>query len=387
MKKTVLIFATIALSALLVSCFHAKDKGGMENPEAGNDSPAMKLLNSVDFTKEGLVSMIKSKDVLTDVEYEALILAYSKVGIDKDKLELDNNPVASARSEIMKDHKAPDNAKEIDKKLLTNEYPQVRGFILSSFRSIFGTSSNDCNELVKMLKEEKNDYVIKCGIKTLSNEMKQPAVAEFIFSQVENKHPAIRTQCAYAIGNSWTEGVKGAKEAVLKLMNDKDPDVQKAMYRSCGKLHDPTLVPELVKALNDPAKVKLHSDCVESLYSLWYDYPFHKQTCKEAYEATLAYFKKTPRTNDDPAWNSVGELATQAESNYAQWRSKATYFKPEEYVAVMSDIAKDTNANWLARNAAIKVIKKIGKPSDWEAVKKAIESNPGDDKKNLLLKD
>ena len=181
--------------------------------------------------------------------------------------------------------------------------------------------------------------------------------------------------------------MKGAKEAVLKLMNDKDPDVQKAMYGSCGKLHDPTLVPEIVKALNDPAKVDLHSECVKSLYAMWYDYPFHKQTNKEAYEATLAYFKKTPRTDKDPAWNSVGELATQAESNYAQWRSKATYFKPEEYVAVMSDIAKDINANWLARKAAIKVIKKIGKPSDLEAVKKAIESNSNDSKKDLVIRD
>jgi hypothetical protein len=383
MKKSILI---LAIAALLTSCFQTKDKGGMENSEA-NNSPAMKLLNSVDFTKEGLVSMVKSKDVLTDVEYEALILAYSKVGIDKDRLELDNNPVSSATSEVMKDHKAPANANEIKKKLLNNEYPQVRGYVVSSFKSIFGTSSSDCNELVKMLKEEKNDYVIKCGIKTLANEMKEPAVAEFIFSQVGNKHPAIRTQCAYAIGNSWTEGVKGAKEAVLKLMNDKDPDVQKAMYGSCGKLHDPTLVPEIVKALNDPAKVDLHSDCVKSLYAMWYDYPFHKQTNKEAYEATLAYFKKTPRTDKDPAWNSVGELATQAESNYAQWRSKATYFKPEEYVAVMSDIAKDINANWLARKAAIKVIKKIGKPSDLEAVKKAIESNSNDSKKDLVIRD
>ena len=89
MKKSILI---LAIAALLTSCFQTKDKGGMENPEA-NNSPAMKLLNSVDFTKEGLVSMVKSKDVLTDVEYEALILAYSKVGIDKDRLELDNNPV------------------------------------------------------------------------------------------------------------------------------------------------------------------------------------------------------------------------------------------------------------------------------------------------------
>ena len=53
----------------------------------------------------------------------------------------------------------------------------------------------------------------------------------------------------------------------------------------------------------------------------------------------------------------------------------------------MSDIAKDINANWLARKAAIKVIKKIGKPSDLEAVKKAIESNPNDSKKDLVIRD
>ena len=44
MKKSILI---LAIAALLTSCFQTKDKGGMENSEA-NNSPAMKLLNSVD---------------------------------------------------------------------------------------------------------------------------------------------------------------------------------------------------------------------------------------------------------------------------------------------------------------------------------------------------
>ncbi len=388
MKKSILLLAMLgSLMLSTTACSGAKNEKNDENTETSAESPAMKLLNSVEFTKEGLIGMIKTPadGKLTAEEYEALILAFSKVKINEETLELESNPVYSARSEVFKNHKSPDNAEEINKKLMKSEFAQVRGYAIGITKQfLFGTSETSRKEVLDILNNEKDPYVIKMGINALSNDMKKsPQIATFILSNTSNKHAAIRKACTSALGSSWSEGVEGVKEAIVKLMNDKDKEVSKSMCRRAGNFHDQSIIPELVKILNDPTKTALHGSVVEGLYDFWYDFPFHEQTSKEAYDATIAYFKKTPRTQDDPAWDCIGELQTRAENNYSAWEKKATYFKVSEYVDVMASIAKDAACNWLARTAAVRVIAKIGSKADLKKLEKDLNaSSAPDDKKN-----
>ena len=67
---------------------------------------------------------------------------------------------------------------------------------------------------------EQHPYVIKCGVEALSNELKHPEVAKFVLAQVDNESPFVRRKVAIAVGNSWSKGVDGVKEAALKLMAD-----------------------------------------------------------------------------------------------------------------------------------------------------------------------
>lgn len=389
MKKICLLAIVATLFMVSTSCNKSQNaeqsSTEMADESSYKDSPAMKLLESVEFTKEGLVSMIKSKTRLTDVEYEALLLAYSKVGIDKEDLTLDDNPIGSARDEIFQNHELPDNAEEVERKLLTCPYPQVRGYIMGTVTSLFGVSDANIKEVMQVLKKEKDPYVIKCGIDALSNEMKNADVAEYILSKIDHESAPVREECANAIGNSWSEGVKGVKEATLKLMADKDLNVKKAIYSRCGKLYDESLIPELSKVLNDPNQSDLHSDAMESLYTMWYDFPFHEHYSKAAFDATIAYLKKTPRSEEQPYWTTVGRLQHQNSNKYPAWAQKATYFKPKEFVAVMVEIAKDANANWLGRNGAVKVIAQIGSKDDLRKLKQAINANAADSKKDLVL--
>ena len=385
MKKILFMFSMAAVLMGMTACGNKSNADA--SAENSDESPAMKLLNSVEFSEEGLVSMIKTPadQPLSDDEYEALWLAYSKVPINQGKLELDANPIGKARSTIMKDHKRPANASAIQEKLLTNPSPQVRGMAMGQFSSLFGLSKENVAKLTSILAEEKDPFVIKEGVRALSNELKKEEAAKFVLGQVKSDNKNIRQVVAYAVGNYWSIGVPGVTDAAKTLIADKDEDVRGAMLGHVGKLEDESFIPELVKVLSDDKQYKLHDECMNSLYKLWYDFPFHKHTSKAAYDATIAYLSKKPRTENVPAWNSVGELRTQAESSFGAWKAKATYFKVDEYIKLMTDIATDANANWLGRSGAIDVIEKLGTKADLEKVQSAVKANTADKKQNLVL--
>ena len=139
------------------------------------------------------------------------------------------------------------------------------------------------------------------------------------------------------------------------------------------------------KVLNDPSQAKLHGDAMRSLYTMWYGYPKHENTSKAAYTVALNYLKKTPRTNEIPAWTSIGALETQNAKEINGWKARATYYKDAEWVKVMMDIATDANANWIGRTSAVKVIAKIGSKSDLEKVKSAVAGNSSDKSQKQVL--
>jgi hypothetical protein len=291
-------------------------------------------------------------------------------------MELEKNFVAKARNTAFKNRKNPENFKDILKQLMSNASPQVRGqAITASTGKLFGAKDSEVSNDLSTLMNEKDPYVIKCGVEALSNELKHPEVAKFVLAQLENESPFVRRKVAIAVGNSWSKGVDGVKEAALKLMADKDDNTRKLILSGVGKLGDESFVPELVKVLDDPAQEKFHGDAIRGLSTMWLDYPFHKNTCKAAYDATMNYYKKTPRTNKVPSWAGIAAFSTVAEKEIGAWKAKATYFKPAEFAKVLTDVVNDPEVNWLATAPAAKAIKALCSKADLENLKKTIEAN------------
>ena len=383
MKKAFLSFAIAAVAAVAMASCGNKSAQNAESTvegEANNDSPAMRLLNSVPFTEEGLVSMVTTpeKGILTPEEFEAMYLAFSKVAIDEKTMELERNFVSKARNTAFKNRKNPENYKDILKQLMSNPSPQVRGqAIVASTGKLFGAKDSEVSNDLSILLNEQHPYVIKCGVEALSNELKHPEVAKFVLAQVDNESPFVRRKVAIAVGNSWSKGVDGVKEAALKLMADKDENTRKLILSGVGKLADDSFVPELVKVLDDPAQEKFHGDAIRGLSTMWLDYPFHKNTSKAAYDATINYYKKTPRTNKVPSWAGISAFSTVAEKEIGAWKAKATYFKPAEFAKVLTDVVNDPEVSWLAAAPAAKAIKGLCSKADLENLKKTVEANTG----------
>ena len=313
------------------------------------------------MTEDELLEALGITDLenVTEEQYLALVQTLKFVPIvDDDRIDslyIDNNITKKAISKVKKGLPSVDT---IIEKIIKDEAPQVRGYAYQSMFSFFGVKDKSVALAKENLETETNDYVLKAAVDALSNEMaKDPFVAEFIFKMSKHENPKIRYKAAMAIGNSWSIGVDGTVDRIIEMMDDENQDVRKMACYEAGKLNDEKVIDRLVEILNDPnEKADLKGKCINGLATLWYDYPFHKNTSERAYRETINYWSKTPRDNDNPEWSSILVLNNKSETSYPEWREKATYFSEDEIYNVFVDVIKDENANWLARQGVIKAI-------------------------------
>ena len=367
MKKIISIFLIITL--LFSGMFILT---GCENKKGNDSNIIAKDLDYKNMSKDDLLSHINDINNVTVDEYVWLISTYSYVDIKED-LTLEDSITDDALIAIPSKAK-PSQDKYIEK-LLKSEAPQVRGYGISLITSITGVSSKNLELAKELIKNETNEYVLYEATKALSNEAKSSKeIADFLIKMADNQNAKIRAAAASALGNSWSEGVEGAVQTVIKLMNDQDKDVRKAACRNAGKLNDESVIDPLVQILNNADDAEIHGSCIEGLVTLWYDYPFFKKTSEKAYKATIDYLKKTPRTDKMPYWTAVGSFkTTSTQSSFTEWKQKATYFNTDEIYNVMVDIIKDGNANWLARSSAIDVIKAHCQEEQFNGLKSIID--------------
>ena len=367
MKKILSIFLVITL--LFSGIFILT---GCENKKGDDNSNIPENIDYANMTQEDLLSHIKDRENVTVDEYVWLISTYSYVDI-KDDLTLEKNITDEAIKAI--ESKAKPSQEKYIEKLIKSQSPQVRRYGLSLMPSLTGISSKNLELAKELIKNETNDYVLYQATKALSNEAKSgKEIADFLIKMAEHQNAKIRTAAAGALGNSWSEGVEGAVQTVIKLMNDTDKDVRKVACRNAGKLNDESVIEPLVQILNNPDDADIHGSCIEGLVTLWYDYPFFKKTSEKAYNATMDYLKKTPRTDKVPAWTAVGSFkTTSTQSSFTEWKQKATYFNTDEIYNVMVEIIKDGNANSLARTSAIDVIKAHCSEDKFKELKSVID--------------
>ena len=322
----------------------------------GENSNLPTDLDYKNMTKEDLLSHIKDVNNVTVDEYVWLISTLSYANI-KDDFTLEDNITEKVLKEL--DNKSIPSQDKYLEKLLKSDSPQVRGYGISLITSLVGVSSKNLELAKELIKTETNDYVLYKATKALCNEAKNSTeIAEFLIKMTDNPNAKIRIAAANALGNSWSIGVDGAVDAIIKLMNDSDTDVRKTACKYSGKLNDESVIEPLVKILNTEEDVDIHGSCIEGLVTLWYDYPFFEKNSEKAYNATMDYLKKTPRTEKTPAWTAVGSFkTTSTQKAFSDWKQKATYFNVDDIYNIMVDIIKDGNAYYLARTTAIDVIK------------------------------
>ena len=351
MKKLLALILTIGMIFTLAAC------GGDKNGSGGQQAGGSEKIDYANMTEDDLIKkFIKDEKNITLDEFINLASTYSYTTIN-DKLELDENITDKAIKKL-KDNKATlPAAKEFVEPLLKSDSPQVRGYAFSNIATFFGASDSHKAAAKKILKTEKEPYVIKRAVKALGNEGGRDAeIGKFLLDAAKNENAVVRRQAAVALGSTWNKTLDGAVDAEIKLMKDSDNEVRKAAYEYAGILGDDRVVAPISEMLKNDADADLHSSGVRGLVWLWYDYPSHKNTSEAAYRATIDYLKTTPGSNKVPAWAAVTSYTNKSNQNYASWRERATYFNTDELYEVMLGLVKNENLSHLARGYACKPV-------------------------------
>ena len=355
MKKILAFILTVGMVFSLAAC--GGEKNGKETGKNTEAKQETKKLDYKNMTEDDLIKeFIKDEQNITLDEFVNLASTYSYATINN-KLELDENITDKAIKKL-RDNKAKlPAAKEFVEPLLKSDAPQVRGYAFSNIATFFGASDSHKASAKKILKTEKEPYVIKCAVKALGNEGgKDAEIGKFLLDAAKNENAVVRRQAAVALGSTWNKTLDGAVDAEIELMKDSDNDVRKAAYEYAGHLGDDRVVAPISEMLKNEADADLHSSGVRGLVWLWYDYPSHENTSEAAYRATIEYFKTTPGNDKVPAWAAVTSFTNKSEKNYAAWKKKATYFNTDELYEVMLGLVKNENLGRMTRGYACKPV-------------------------------
>ena len=342
---------------------------------------------------QSIKGLVKDPAAITQDEYEAILDTLSCCEIDQTKLEMAGKCATNEALGMLRKEKAKfPSINPLMPKLLKHSAPQVRARAYEELSGFFGSSSQDVAQAKEAIASETDPYALKMliwkGVHNLGN--KEPEVGAFLVKMAKHEHPQVRWASAVALGNSWSDKVPGAVDTIITLIGDEDKSVRQIACGGAGKLGDDKVIGPIVEVLNDEAKSDMHSRCMQGLTTLWLDPPFHKRYSEAAYKAAMDYYKKTPRTDKVPAWSSIklaGDYAKPMGNKdaFADWKTQASYYKPDELIAIMTDIVKDPQANWMGRNAALTV---IGKAGGKEALDKlAPEVEALNDPKAKFIKD
>jgi hypothetical protein len=347
--------------------------------DADEFAEAQKKLDGVDFTDEGLDKLFAAPDAMVPVEYEALILSFGKCEMQDGKPDvkcISHKAVPKHRKARKMDGK---DVYGVHKKMIRHKHPAVRGYAYDQLENL--EDEAQIKEILEQMKNDKDSYVLSRGIRAMKNSLKHSKdLTDFVKGNIKHEHKDVRISVANAMGSKWNKDVEGLVDGLRTLLTDTDVDVRKTACQMAGSLGNDTIVPDMVKVI-DNNEDKAQGECAKALVAMWYDFPAHENTSEAAYKAYLDYLKKAPRTANLPEWQAITNLKNTGKAKFDAWKAKATYFKAEELVAALADIAKDDAASKLARTNAIDVIAVHGTKADLEGMKDAIAASTSKDAK------
>ncbi len=263
------------------------------------------------------------------------------------------------------------NAFEV--KALKHADPNVRKLPMTgmTFNLEPGSKSEKADALLNILQNEKDLEVLELALRSNMNNLK---VSNDFFEAYKkaatHEDAKIRKAAMNGLINSNNKAVEGIEEVAVKYLDDADAEIRVAACKDLAHNKYASAMPKIEEILKTSDDAKLLEGCMKGIMDQWYYSPFFKEFDAKAYQLTLDYLKKTPRSKDLPSWSVISPLQKPAKD---EWKELAKEFKAKDLVAALSDVAKDDNADKMAREYAVKAIAVQGTKDDLTKLDKAVK--------------
>ena len=348
---------------------------------------------TVDEAAEAAKDLAKAADAigkggaaLTIEQYETLLVGLSACevndrGIDRkcEAWKAFDSARKKNRANLMKNLGGQLGA--LGRKHVKHESSAVRIQAASLMGSIFGASDDNQNAIVEAAKAEKDARVLKAMIRTVASSIaKNENVKKLVLDSAGHENPKVRTEVVSALTSTWARKADGTLEKAMEMVEkDADESVRRYGCSRLGARGDERALPLLEKMTKDvKTSPKLYGDCMKGLIGMWSSPVVHETPSQKAYDLTLQRLQVKPRTDDNPPWAAFSGLMW---AKLPKFQERAKWFKKAKLMSVLDGIAKDRNANWMARTGSIDAMKQLGAEAKaFEALQKAYAGGKGKDK-------
>lgn len=315
---------------------------------------------------------------ITIPEYANLLATYAFVPVEDGSFNY-NNTTADA-IDLIKDAGATlpkFSDPELAKEMVVKPYDYSRAYYYCTLANFIVPADTEGYAMLKeQYKKETDPFVISCVIRGLSDtfatdeEFCQYAIS---FADSDNAEAKLRL----AIVLSTLEGVdqETLVQTALTLLADEEGNIAYYMAEECGYICDERFIEPIKALLTNMDKFSAHNLALKGLIRMWYN----GNVSEAAYQATMEYYKAESTDPKYPAWDTLTSFTSPRTSKYEEWRAAATYFDEREFVAVMTGLVADAEAQKLIKTSAVKVIGAFGTADDLTALKPLVESSPDKD--------
>jgi len=367
MKKALKFFVAAAVTFSTVVC------------GAGGLTQTVQAQGTTEMTEESLMKNIKTPagQTITLLEYKTLFNNYSKVEINEKGLSLKSNPVDMVLTKLKVRYKLP-NVEAYLLSLLPSKTPQLKAMAICNLEH----SATTTPKILNALNTETNLFVIRVGISALQNEISSDEnVAKFILGYTDNENLQIRLAVAEAICKKSNVSVPGVMDAIRKFMKDPESRVRHTVLERIGNFDDDSFVEDLAKIVKNDELVSDHRPALKSLFKLWYN--ASGNSSQQAYNVTIDYLTKKPRTDKIPARDAISHMFFAQDltsdyyvKKYEEWKTKNDFYSESKWIEIMTDIATDNNADDAVRVSAVEEVAAIASKEYLESLKAKVEANP-----------
>ena len=269
---------------------------------------------------------------------------------------------------------------ELGLKWLTHESAVIRFEAVNHIASGWwnGLDQSAVAPLLKAVATEKELAVLKSMVATLgTSARKYPEIAQWLIKSAStHENEAVRAHAATYLASA-NKGIAGFLDRLIEML-EKDASIEvRAAVCKCMYQHwDEKVVHLYDKYTKDAKEEKLYSACFAGLVDMWNAYVFLEKPSQKAFQLSLKRLGDKPRTEERPPWTEMDDFGRIPKEEVDKDTKRVpAWYKEEPVVRALLDLAKDPNANWMARTGAAKAIVELGLASEKEGRKGVKEKN------------
>lgn len=335
------------------------------------------------MTAEDLLARIKDPDHVTAEEFLALVstLRFAPVTEGEwSRYEIDFGITGEALDEL--DEDALPEFMDYFEELLKSPYPQVRGY---AYELLQYNGSDEAEELgLRYLAAEEDVFPQYCALEYLSSLMLwYDEMREFTYKMTESPDVCVRASAANNIGAGFNTEDPDAPARLIELMDDAEYVVRRNACVVTRNFPCDPIIDKLVSLMNDPEGSDLAGESVDALCYMWVGaedtdfFPnFDPAMSKRAFQETMAYYSKKPRTKDSPNSNGLFVM-TLRDDETKEWAQTTDLIDVDQVYDVLTDLILDPDAATYARQSAIETVRSYCTDEQYEQLGRKLEGLTG----------